>query len=372
MPLSSQIGLEELSQFFHLPISAVAKELGVCATVLKKICRRNGIPRWPHRKIKSLDKMIASLQAMSPKSAEDEVRIKQEIASLLSKKRYLITNPNSLIKIKSSSTGTGRGRRKKADSAKQHPCALSGGGELSLLRPGAGALEWWPNLAYWHGPPFTDAELADIPPDSPLGQTLLMKPEPLDQLPTYLPPISSPPTSSTRPLSHLAMPSVPSFSPTHSHFTTVSRVSAKLPDLAGDVESTTMMDSGQGSCKLDALEPNLHPSANPLPFTTQYGIHPLTQSQSHLTSPDWRDGLPSWYLDECSSRLSLDYGLTATAVPTDLHSHTASGQPPVDEGSLGGQPFHPSFSSASSPSEPDGSQSFLVGRADPSILDDLL
>jgi hypothetical protein len=44
----------------------------------------------------SLDKMIGSLQAISPKSPEDEERIKQEIAALVNKKRYLITNPNSL------------------------------------------------------------------------------------------------------------------------------------------------------------------------------------------------------------------------------------------------------------------------------------
>jgi hypothetical protein len=42
---------EELAKYFHLPIAEAAKELGVCATVLKKICRKNGISRWPHRKV---------------------------------------------------------------------------------------------------------------------------------------------------------------------------------------------------------------------------------------------------------------------------------------------------------------------------------
>ena len=48
---SSQIDYALLQQHFHLPISEVAKELGVCATVLKKLCRKHGIPRWPHRKV---------------------------------------------------------------------------------------------------------------------------------------------------------------------------------------------------------------------------------------------------------------------------------------------------------------------------------
>ena len=51
MPPSKNISFDELSKFFHLPINQVAKELGVCATILKKICRKNGIPRWPHRKV---------------------------------------------------------------------------------------------------------------------------------------------------------------------------------------------------------------------------------------------------------------------------------------------------------------------------------
>lgn len=48
---SSHIDYSVLQQHFHLPISQVAKELGVCATVLKKLCRQHGIPRWPHRKV---------------------------------------------------------------------------------------------------------------------------------------------------------------------------------------------------------------------------------------------------------------------------------------------------------------------------------
>jgi hypothetical protein len=59
MPLAQTIGLETLSKYFHLPINDVAKELGVCATVLKKICRKNGIPRWPHRKVYYLTTFIS-------------------------------------------------------------------------------------------------------------------------------------------------------------------------------------------------------------------------------------------------------------------------------------------------------------------------
>jgi len=97
MPLLAQsIGLDTLSKYFHLPINDVAKELGVCATVLKKICRKNGIPRWPHRKIKSLDKMITTLEVSVAKNPEDEERIRQEIQTLKNKRLFLMKNPNVL------------------------------------------------------------------------------------------------------------------------------------------------------------------------------------------------------------------------------------------------------------------------------------
>lgn len=53
--------IQRVSQYFHLPINDAAKELGMCLTVLKKICRKHGLKRWPHRKLKSIDKILDSL-----------------------------------------------------------------------------------------------------------------------------------------------------------------------------------------------------------------------------------------------------------------------------------------------------------------------
>lgn len=51
------------SQVYHLPINEAADSLGIGVTVLKKYCRKFCIPRWPYRKLKSMDKLIESLQA---------------------------------------------------------------------------------------------------------------------------------------------------------------------------------------------------------------------------------------------------------------------------------------------------------------------
>mmetsp|Transcript_22863 Transcript_22863/g.51528 ORF Transcript_22863/g.51528 Transcript_22863/m.51528 type:complete len:291 (-) Transcript_22863:167-1039(-) len=56
MPLQRNIDYNELSQYFRLPEKVVAKQLGICLTSLKKVCRSHGIDRWPYRKMKSLDR----------------------------------------------------------------------------------------------------------------------------------------------------------------------------------------------------------------------------------------------------------------------------------------------------------------------------
>ncbi|KYQ89275.1 RWP-RK domain-containing protein [Tieghemostelium lacteum] len=97
MPQTTTIGFEQLSKYFHLPINDVAKELGICATMLKKICRRNSIPRWPHRKIKSLNKMIENLESsLQNNPSEAEECIKQEITILKNKKTLIMKNPSIL------------------------------------------------------------------------------------------------------------------------------------------------------------------------------------------------------------------------------------------------------------------------------------
>lgn len=93
---SSHITFAVLQQHFHLPISQVAKELGVCATVLKKICRQQGIPRWPHRKIKSLNKMISNLEEEmeAADTAEEKQQREMELRALKKKKAEIIETPS--------------------------------------------------------------------------------------------------------------------------------------------------------------------------------------------------------------------------------------------------------------------------------------
>ena len=46
---------------YDYPINQAAQKLGVGVTVLKKYCRKFAIPRWPYRKLKSMEKLIDSV-----------------------------------------------------------------------------------------------------------------------------------------------------------------------------------------------------------------------------------------------------------------------------------------------------------------------
>jgi hypothetical protein len=59
---------EQVSRHFSMPIMQAARELNVGLTVLKKRCRKLGIPRWPHRKVRSLQTLITSVQVLLPAS----------------------------------------------------------------------------------------------------------------------------------------------------------------------------------------------------------------------------------------------------------------------------------------------------------------
>ncbi|KAH0449615.1 hypothetical protein IEQ34_020307 [Dendrobium chrysotoxum] len=80
---TGKLHINDLADYFHLPISEAAKKLHICSTALKKICRKHGMPRWPHRKIKSIDRRISNLLRDFPSNNEEEaVNTQAEIEQL--------------------------------------------------------------------------------------------------------------------------------------------------------------------------------------------------------------------------------------------------------------------------------------------------
>ncbi|CAN1839623.1 Protein RKD3 [Linum perenne] len=72
---------EELAKYFHMPITKAARELKVGLTALKKRCRELGVKRWPHRKLKSLQKLIDNVSRMA--EAEKAIRLLENERKML-------------------------------------------------------------------------------------------------------------------------------------------------------------------------------------------------------------------------------------------------------------------------------------------------
>ncbi|KAH3766282.1 hypothetical protein Pelo_1876 [Pelomyxa schiedti] len=94
----------DLRNYFHLPIQVVAGELGVCTTMLKQLCRKNGIQRWPYRKIQSLNNSIHQLECKlsgAGGALGESVRALAQTQLLITraKKDLLINNPNADVDL---------------------------------------------------------------------------------------------------------------------------------------------------------------------------------------------------------------------------------------------------------------------------------
>eukprot|EP00903_Cladosiphon_okamuranus_P006994 g6805.t1 len=89
---SSGITIEILQQHFHQPLMTVAEELGVSLTMIKRLCRKLGMPRWPFRQIDSINKAMEDLQDQleGARTEADRARYMKALEDA-QKKKQLIT-----------------------------------------------------------------------------------------------------------------------------------------------------------------------------------------------------------------------------------------------------------------------------------------
>ncbi|GAA0173491.1 hypothetical protein Leryth_000722 [Lithospermum erythrorhizon] len=93
---TGKLELRDLATYFHLPIEVAAKEINVCPTVIKKICRRYGLGRWPYRKVNSISKKITERRQdfLFTSDAGERARIQADIQQLEQELRDICSSPS--------------------------------------------------------------------------------------------------------------------------------------------------------------------------------------------------------------------------------------------------------------------------------------
>uniref|UniRef100_A0A0E0K568 RWP-RK domain-containing protein n=1 Tax=Oryza punctata TaxID=4537 RepID=A0A0E0K568_ORYPU len=86
-----------VSQYFCMPIKQAAQELNVGLTLLKRRCRVLGIPRWPHRKVKSLETLIKNVQELGMETGQDENKIMNAVEMLQQTKKLIEQSPDAKL-----------------------------------------------------------------------------------------------------------------------------------------------------------------------------------------------------------------------------------------------------------------------------------
>ncbi|PON95959.1 RWP-RK domain containing protein [Trema orientale] len=86
---TGKLTLMDLREYLHLTIEDAAKAMNVCPTVLKKICRRHNLPRWPYRKIRSIKRQISSLR---PNLESNDAAVREQAQAEIDRLRQEATN----------------------------------------------------------------------------------------------------------------------------------------------------------------------------------------------------------------------------------------------------------------------------------------
>lgn len=90
------VAVEDLKRHFDKPLREVAARYDMCVTLLKKICRRHGVFKWPYRQIRSYSRLIQDLEQARSSALHDPeslAALDEQLQELRDKRAELFTVP---------------------------------------------------------------------------------------------------------------------------------------------------------------------------------------------------------------------------------------------------------------------------------------
>ncbi|CAM9657681.1 unnamed protein product [Ectocarpus sp. 13 AM-2016] len=88
--IAKRIPVDLMRHYFNYPLRAAAEAMDISVTTLKRLCRRHGVKRWPHRQICGINRTLNDLETQHDTAKGDEVDSVAEQLRQLYRRRDVI------------------------------------------------------------------------------------------------------------------------------------------------------------------------------------------------------------------------------------------------------------------------------------------
>ncbi|CAN0279259.1 unnamed protein product [Discosporangium mesarthrocarpum] len=96
--VSKRVNRAVLETYFDRPLDEAGRALGVSTTIVKRLCRKMGISRWPYRQICSVNKAMSKTRRMieAAKNPQNLRKLKVKMRWLEDQMQHLFADPTPL------------------------------------------------------------------------------------------------------------------------------------------------------------------------------------------------------------------------------------------------------------------------------------
>ncbi|CAM9288929.1 unnamed protein product [Scytosiphon promiscuus] len=88
--IARRIPVQLMRHYFNYPLRAAAEAMHISVTTLKRLCRRHGVKRWPHRQICGINRSLNDLEAQHETAKGEEVESVADQLRQLHRRREVI------------------------------------------------------------------------------------------------------------------------------------------------------------------------------------------------------------------------------------------------------------------------------------------